>query len=130
MDKPRREKPEGALPDLEEVQGEVHEREAPAAIPSTMRAPKVPHEPWNGRRVGDHEPPGRKDQGLRAHAKRRFVSPPPTVLDDQFVQNFFTWTDLQSRNSRQFLSTTPTQVDENLRLSPSVILVVLQLDEL
>src|ERR1700742_2218992 len=29
--KPRREKPEGALPDLEEVKGETHEREAPPA---------------------------------------------------------------------------------------------------
>jgi len=91
--KPRREKPEGTLPDLEEVKGESPEREAPAAIPSTMRAPKVPHKPWNGRRVGDAEPPqSRRDRELRAHARRRFVSPPPTVLDDQFVQNFFTWT--------------------------------------
>ena len=36
--KPRRQKPEGTLPDLEEVQRESsHEREAPAAIPSTTR---------------------------------------------------------------------------------------------
>ena len=89
--KPRQEKPEGTLPDLEEVQRvSQNEREAPAAIPSTMRSPKVPLEPWNGRRVGDAEP-GRRDQVLRAHARRRVVSP-PTVLDDQFVQNFFTWT--------------------------------------
>src|SRR4051812_4985870 len=52
--KPRREKPEGELPDLEEVQRESQfEREAPGAIPSTMRSAKVPLEPWNGRRVGD-----------------------------------------------------------------------------
>ena len=39
--KPRRERPEGELPDLGEVQAEsVLEREAPAAIPSTMRSPK------------------------------------------------------------------------------------------
>src|SRR4051794_37093818 len=64
--KPRREKPEGTLPDLEEVQRESQdEREGPVAIPSTMRSPKVPLEPWNGRRVGDPEPPNRKDQVLR-----------------------------------------------------------------
>ena len=43
--KPRRDKPEGELPDLEEVQRESSlEGEAPAAIPSTMRSPKVPLE--------------------------------------------------------------------------------------
>ncbi|HKS11116.1 MAG TPA: DUF4214 domain-containing protein, partial [Pyrinomonadaceae bacterium] len=90
--KPRREKPEGELPNLEEAQREsAQERDAPAAIPSTLRSPKVPHEPWNGRRVGDRETEDRKDRVLRAHAKRRF-NPPPSVLDDQFVQNFFTWT--------------------------------------
>jgi YD repeat-containing protein len=91
--KPLRDKPEGTLPDLETVQRESQdEHEAPAAIPSTIRSPKVPLEPWNGRRVGDPEAQSRKDQALRAHARRRFHSPPPSVLDDQFVQNFFTWT--------------------------------------
>jgi hypothetical protein len=33
-------------------------------------------------------------QTHRAHARRRMSSPPP-VLDDQFVQNFFTWTVLR-----------------------------------
>lgn len=88
---PRREKPEGELIDLEEAQREsAQEREAPAAIPSTMRSPKVSFEPWNGRRVGDPGAESRKDQVLHAHARRRFN--PPSVLDDQFVQNFFTWT--------------------------------------
>ncbi len=51
--RPRREKPEGELPGLEEAQREsLQEREAPAPIPSTVRSPKVPLEPWNGRRVG------------------------------------------------------------------------------
>src|ERR1700752_3666261 len=90
--KPRREKPEGTLPDLEDVRRESYEeREAPVAIPSTMRSPKVPVEPWNGRRVGDREPQIRNDQALRAHARRRFHPSPPSVLDDQFVQNFFNW---------------------------------------
>jgi len=90
--KPRREKPEGELPDLEEVERESQiEREAPAAIPSTLRSPKVPLEPWNGRRVGDPEAQSKKDPVLRAHARRRFNSPAPAVPDDQFVQNFFLW---------------------------------------
>jgi YD repeat-containing protein len=111
--KPRRERPEGLLPDLEEAQRESQlEREAQAPIPSTVRSAKVPLEPWNGRRVGD--PEARKDgeqganeaqqarqahiaptrhgsQTRRAHARAR-VSPPPPVLDYAFVQNFFTWT--------------------------------------
>src|SRR6187431_2537719 len=86
--KPRREKPEGELPDLGDVQQEsALQREAPAAIPSTMRSPKVPLEPWNGRRVGDPEPQNGKDPLLRAHARRRFNprsfnAPPPPVPDD------------------------------------------------
>ena len=108
---PRREKPEGELPDLEEVQREsLHEREAPAPIPSTVRSPKVPLEPWNGRRVGDTEPPPKTEQTeppqpagrrvRRAHARRRF-NPPPPVLDDQFVQNFFTWAVLRAPNATE-----------------------------
>ncbi|HKS08334.1 MAG TPA: DUF4214 domain-containing protein, partial [Pyrinomonadaceae bacterium] len=104
--KPRREKPEGELPDLEEAQREsAQERDAPAAIPSTQRSPKVPHEPWNGRRVGDRDARDGGEQAVeqtprvrsevrravrRAHARARVN--PPSVLDDQFVQNFFTWT--------------------------------------
>ena len=57
-------------------------RAAPPPIPSTLRSPKVPLQPWNGRRVGD--------QINRAHARKR-TNPPPPVLDDQFIQNFFTW---------------------------------------
>ena len=106
--KPRREKPEGELPDLEDAQREsLYEREAPAPIHSTVRSPKVPLEPWNGRRVGDPEraPDSERSPGsdrssdsakspapvLRAHARRRVSASPPPVLDDQFVQNFFTW---------------------------------------
>jgi hypothetical protein len=104
---PRQEKPEGELPDLEEVQREsLQGREAPAPIPSTVRSPKVPLEPWNGRRVGDPEqrlgsdqvvnqPPSLQAKVRRAHARNHF-NPPPPVLDDQFVQNFFTWTVLRA----------------------------------
>jgi len=107
--KPRPEKPEGELRDLEEVQRESQdEPRAPDAIPSTIRSPKVPLEPWNGRRVGDPEErrgaaqaaaqtrrtdmAGRRAAHVRrAHARPR-LNPLPSVPDDQFVQNFFTWT--------------------------------------
>ncbi|MCA1577176.1 MAG: hypothetical protein LC794_07420 [Acidobacteria bacterium] len=87
--KPRPGKPEGSWPNLDEVQREGDpargrdggQRTGPPPIPSTLRSPKVPLQPWNGRRVGD--------QIVRAHARKR-VTPPP-VLDDQFIQNFFTW---------------------------------------
>ena len=104
--RPKPGRPEGALPNLEEAQSEsLLEREAPPPIPSTIRSPKSPPQPWNGRRVGDREAEGldqtsRTDRGgawsnisrlrdqktRRAHALR-----PPSVLDDQFAQNFFTW---------------------------------------
>jgi len=85
--KPRPGRPEGSWPNLEDVQREGkpevgQEREAAPPIPSTLRSPKVPLQPWNGRRVGD--------EINRAHARKR-VQPPP-LLDDQFIQNFFTWT--------------------------------------
>src|SRR5262245_28547758 len=95
----RREKPEGALPDLEKVKNESkHEREAPAAIPSTMRSPKLSLKPWNGRRVGDPEARLGADQGggqsqrhhaqlRRAHVRRahgRRSSSPPLIPDDQY----------------------------------------------
>ena len=99
----RRGKPEGALPDLEDVQRESQiEREPPAPIPSTVRSPKLPLKPWDGRRVGDpfDQPPGQhsiadnverplrlSNRVRRAHASATFN--PPPVLDDQFVQNFF-----------------------------------------
>jgi YD repeat-containing protein len=99
---PRRGRPEGTLPDLDEVKNESRiTREAPAPIPSTMRSPRVSLQPWNGRRVGDPEARIGSDQTIgqvrrtharvrRAHALRR-ATPPPPLLDDQFVQNFFTW---------------------------------------
>jgi YD repeat-containing protein len=108
--RPRPGKPEGTWPDLEEVQLEsAHEREAPAPIPSTVRSSKVPLEPWNGRRVGDSEPRTNTEQTdqtpptqvRRAHARRRVVAPPPPVLDDQFVQNFFTWAVLRAPNASE-----------------------------
>jgi len=52
--KPRAGRPEGLLPDLEAIKKESgKEREAPPPIPSTIRSPKNPLQPWDGRRVGD-----------------------------------------------------------------------------
>ena len=90
MGKPQRDKPEGEFPDLEQVQAEsALEREAPPPIHSTVRSAKVPLEPWNGRRVGDSEPPPKREQTeppqpngaqvRRAHARRRFNPPPPVL---------------------------------------------------
>ena len=96
--KPKPGKPEGMLPDLEEVKNESqHEREPAPPVPSTLRSPKNPLQPWNGKRVGDPDTHGttfiaraRNGRTRRAHARAR-VNPAPPVLDDQFVQNFFTW---------------------------------------
>ena len=113
--KPRRDKPEGDLPNLDEVQNEsLLEREAMPPIPSTTRSPRNAGKPWDGRKVGDPELKEKPDRSAdpsrfpdnpdlsrslaliskerrrtqRAHAR---VKAPPPVLDDQFVQNFFTW---------------------------------------
>src|SRR5215212_3195181 len=89
--RPRRAKPEGTLPNLDAVQTESQsERESPAPVPSSIRSPRNIGKPWDGRRVGDPEPPGNWDQIRRAHARKR-VGPPPAVLDDYFVQNCFTF---------------------------------------
>ncbi len=80
--KPRAGRPEGNLPDLEAVQNESHrEREPAPPIPSTMRSPKLPLQPWDGRRVGDPGTGGELGQARnrirRAHASRRASAPPP-----------------------------------------------------
>src|SRR6185369_16581862 len=105
MPAPHPGKPEGILPDLDEVQQESGlEREPPAPIPSTVRSSKNPLQPWNGQRVGDPIPeanldhPVQRDLRLHAHA-RKGMTAPPTLLDDQFVQNFFTWAVLRSPTS-------------------------------
>src|ERR1700741_2606135 len=94
--RPRHKKPEGIFPDLEDIKNESHvEREAPPAIPSTMRSPKLSEKPWNGRRVGDpetrqSEPDAGSDKRTeRAHARRRINPAPPAMYEDQFIQNFF-----------------------------------------
>ena len=105
-DRPLHKKPEGMLPDLEDMKKESNvEREAPPPIPSTRRSKRNEGKPWDGRRVGDPEPPpGQQDhaekQTRRAHARRR-ASPPPVIPDDQFVQNFFTWAMARSANSNE-----------------------------
>src|SRR6185436_15150367 len=100
--RPRQKKPEGILPDLEDVKKESHvEREAPPPIPSTVRARRNEGKPWDGRRVGDPgtqqrplDQPDEERQTRRAHARRR-VAPPP-LYENQFIQNFFSITLLRS----------------------------------
>ena len=109
-------KPEGNLPDLEAVQNESRtEREPAPPIPSTIRSPKVPFEPWNGRRVGDPGTRGELGQVLnrtrRAHAGRSAPAPPP-VLDDQFIANFFTWALVRTPSG-----TEPTYWNDQLRVA-------------
>jgi len=119
---PRRRKPEGVLPDLEDVKNEsAAEREPAPAIPSTIRSPRVPLQPWNGRRVGDPETRSGSDQVIgqlrrahaltrRAHAAR--LTNPPPVPDDQFIQNFFTWA-----LSRLPSGSEPTYWNDQLRVA-------------
>src|SRR5262245_45126580 len=91
---PRPGKPEGTFPNLEDMQSESGiEREPPAPIHSTIRSGKNSGKPWDGRRVGDPEPPRDVDhsggQTLRAHARHRRAAP-LLMYEDQFIQNFFT----------------------------------------
>jgi YD repeat-containing protein len=88
---PRPGKPEGTFPDLAEVKNEsLIEREPPAPIPSTIRSQRNSGKPWDGRRVGDPEPPAdhARGQTQRAHARRR-MRVRPLLYEDQFIQNFF-----------------------------------------
>ena len=111
--RPRRGKPEGTLPDLDEVKNESQtKREMPASIPSTMRSPKVPLEPWNDPRdiwsqIKTAQP---GEQIRRAHARRRMNAPPP-LPDDQFVQNFFSWALLRVPNDNE-----PTYWNDQFRI--------------
>jgi hypothetical protein len=103
---PQQKRPEGILPDLEEVKRESNvRREAPLPIPSTMRAKRNEGQPWDGRRVGDpgtlQRPVDQEMQTRRAHARRR-VAPPPLV-EDQFIQNFFSLALLRSPTSDEIL---------------------------
>jgi YD repeat-containing protein len=101
--RPRPGKPEVNLPDLEDVQNESHVQREPAApIPSTLRSPRVPLQPWNGRRVGDPGTRGELGQSRfrggrirRAHAYKNAVAP-TFISDDQFITNFFTYAVLRS----------------------------------
>src|SRR5215204_5308676 len=70
--RPRRAKPEGTLPNLDAIQTESQgEREAPASVLIRLRPPRNIGKPWDGRRVGDPEPPVNLDQIRRAHARKR-----------------------------------------------------------
>ena len=71
MPPPRPGKPEGSLPDLDDVKNESSiEREPPAPIPSTIRSHRNSGKPWDGRRVGDREPPRGSDHAARAQDPR------------------------------------------------------------
>jgi YD repeat-containing protein len=113
--RPRPGKPEGDLPNLAQIENESGiEREPAPPIPSTMRSPKNPLQPWNGRRVGDPGTRGEVGQALnrrrRAHAS---VAPkPPTILDDQFVSNFFNWALLRTPSGNE-----PTFWNDQLRVA-------------
>ena len=116
LGRPKPGKPEGSLPDLEAVQNESRSERQPASpIPSTIRSPKVPLEPWNGRRVGDPGTRGELGQVVnrtrRAHASRRAPAPPP-VLDDQFISNFFAWALVRTPSG-----TEPTFWNDQLRVA-------------
>ena len=105
----RRGKPEGTLPDLENVKSESQREHEPAApIPSTVRSPKLSLKPWNGRRVGDPDARIGPDQGVgqiqRHHALLRRAhtrSSPPFLPDDQYVQNFFSWALLRAPSTAE-----------------------------
>ena len=113
--------PEAQLPNLEEVKTRPYRiRSSKPAIPSTIRSPKNPVEPWNRRfplplpasvaaQIGSHLSPNRapafKPGGVsnsRAHHSRsmRIASPPP-LLDDAFIQNFFSVALLRSPNGNE-----------------------------
>jgi len=124
--------PEGELPDLEDVKRESHRvRPSQPPVPSSIRSPKVPLQPWDGRRVGDPGTVGalRPDGALqqrqvvagesgdrsphskahsKAHAKanharsrRMRASAPPPVLDDTFIDNFFDWALLRNADATE-----------------------------
>src|SRR5688500_12938471 len=57
---PRPDKPEGTLPNLDDIKSESQiVREAPPPIPSTISSRKNQSKPWDGRRVGDPGPADR-----------------------------------------------------------------------
>jgi YD repeat-containing protein len=95
--RPRPGRPEGVLPNLEEVRNRSEvEAEAPPPIPSTMRSKRNEGKPWDGRRVGD---PPLQDQTRYAHARTRTT--PPPLADSQFVQNFYIWALLRNPFSNE-----------------------------
>jgi YD repeat-containing protein len=97
---PRPGKPEGTLPDLDDVKNESSiEREPAAPIPSTIRSQRNSGTPWDGRRVGDPEPPRGQ---LHAHARRR-MRVLPLLYEDQFIQNFFSVALLRSATYEETL---------------------------
>ncbi len=118
IQRPQPGKPEGTWPDLEVVKRESQIRREPLPpIPSTVRSPKMPLEPWNGHTVGDPDARIGADQAVgqvrRAHARRR-ITPPPPLFDDQFIQNFFSWALLHAPNSN---TNEPTYWNDQFRVA-------------
>ncbi|HEY6806783.1 MAG TPA: DUF4214 domain-containing protein [Pyrinomonadaceae bacterium] len=111
---PRPGKPEANLPNLDTMRtAHSVERGVQAPIPSTIRSRKNAARPWDGRRVGEEQrimpsadqPQARSginqrqanvdtssEVSRRAHAKRQTLPSSPTILDDTFIDNFYTCT--------------------------------------
>jgi YD repeat-containing protein len=97
---PKPGKPEASLPNLDTMRtARPVEREVQAPIPSTVRSRKNAERPWNGLRFGEvgpipnqgsDEARTREPQPKHAHTRRRSMTPPP-VLDDAFIDNFYTY---------------------------------------
>jgi YD repeat-containing protein len=98
---PRAAAPEGVFPNLEDAKQAESAPPLLLEMPSTMRSPKVPLAPRDGKRVGD---PGtmqdermigasnRSSHGKRSahHARMTSpVAPVPPVGDTQYIQTFF-----------------------------------------
>lgn len=123
--RPRPGKPEGVWPDLEDIKKDSNiTRETAPPIPSTIRSPKSPLRPWNGRRVGDPGTQGelgqatvRRDENSLGPARKKLVvragakgtrrahvsrnATPPTVFDDQFIANFFSYAVVRAPNGSE-----------------------------
>ena len=111
--RPRWNRPQGMLPDLDDIKLESNvKRESAAPIPSTIRSKKKEGRPWDGRRVGEFFAPGQVDQVAAyrrssrqrrwAHARSR-VFPQPAFYEYQFIDNFFSLALLRGASSEESL---------------------------
>ena len=106
--------PEAELPNLEEVKTQPYRaRSSKPAIPSTIRSPKNPVEPWNRRfplplpataaaqQIGATMKRRERRQANTHHSRRMRTASPPPLLDDAFIQNFFSVALLRSPNGNE-----------------------------